>query len=186
MKNPEQPDRSGSRILKTVEHAIPQINTVARPEFAGRHISFEMKNPVTVEDVDSFLVRMQMEWGFARWNPADELRHLPASQIGMGQVPELAVGAGADHLAIIFVNRTALLRLSQFGRNVAIRILRATGAHDAQRLQPGIFDRICGTRRNINGRSRTEFLSRGAAPTDALAGSDVEHFLSVWVHHHGR
>ena len=77
----------------------------AGTELARQHLTFQVQNPAAFENKNPFFIGVQMERSFARWNPSDELRHLFAAEVGMNQIAEHAVRAGANLLAVVFMHR---------------------------------------------------------------------------------
>src|SRR5271170_4203765 len=90
----QQLDGGVSRILDAVADAYGEIYAAAGPELAGFRLlvnGLGMYDSVAFENENAFFIGVEVERGFARGNPAGELGHLAAAEVGVDQIAEDAV-----------------------------------------------------------------------------------------------
>ena len=84
--------------------AIGKIDAKARSELAGSQVSFEMKDPMTLQDEDRLFISVAVEGSLAFGNPTDELRDLLTTQVGVHEIAEDTILPGVYFFAVVFVD----------------------------------------------------------------------------------
>ena len=82
-------------------HAYGEVNAAAGLEFT--RFAVGVHNSVTFQDENAFFIGVVVDRGFARRNPSDELGDLFAAEVGIDQVAEQTVLAGANVFAKVFM-----------------------------------------------------------------------------------
>src|SRR5579863_6868082 len=104
----EQLDRGSPQILDAVAHAHREINAVAGTEIA--RFLVRVNDAVAFQNKDAFFVGVVMERSLAGRNPAGELRDLAAAEVGVDEITECAILAGANRVALVFMDDQAARR----------------------------------------------------------------------------
>src|ERR1039457_2895717 len=120
-------------------NARREIYAAARVEFTRLFV--HVHDSAAFQNENDFLVGVVMERRFAGRNPSGELSDLPAAQIGVDKIPEDAIFACPNILALVFVHHEpgAFTGRGSWGLldNPALGIFGATRADDAERLGAG-------------------------------------------------
>ncbi len=165
-----------------------EVNAAAGPEFTRFVVG--VHDPVALQNENAFFVSVVVDRGFARRNPSRELSDLFAAEVGIDQVTEQTVLAGANVFAKILMHqqsrRLAGLRRRRIVDDVTPRVFRTTGAHQAECLCAGVLDAVDRARRNENRSSRAERVFESVNAAFPNARRDVEHLFGHWIHHSRR
>src|ERR1051326_4752406 len=143
IEHTEQSDWLRMWVFEAVHDSSGQVDACARTELAGSEVFFEVQDSAAVEDVDDLFVRVLVERSFALRNPSHELRHVFAAEIGMDEIAEHAILAGANLLTLVFVDER--------GRSGFRGTQRTAGADDAECVGSGILNVVGGAGGDVDG-----------------------------------
>src|ERR1700683_4932174 len=93
------------RILHAMARTYGEINAAAGSEFTRLIVG--VHNPVAFQDENAFLIGVVVDRSFARRNPSRELGDLFAAEVGIDQVTEQTVLAGANVFPKILMHQQA-------------------------------------------------------------------------------
>src|SRR5690348_12355180 len=133
-------------------------------------LAFGMDDSVTLEDIGSLFVLVEMKGSFARRDPSDELRNLAATEIGVNQIAKFAILARTNHLAILLMHGPsrcfARSRRNRILDDAPFEILGTARTHNPQAIGARILDAALRSRRDEDAGSGPQFISEAVDVTN--------------------
>src|SRR5580658_2161432 len=173
----QQLDGGCPRVLHAMAYAYGEVNAAASPEFT--RFAVGVHNSMAFQDENAFFIGVVVDRGFARRNPSRELGDLFAAQVGINQVAEQTVLAGANVFAKVFMHqqlrRLAGPRWQGTIHDVTLRVLGATRADNTNSLRARVLDVVHRPRGNKNRSSRAQRVFESVDAAFPNARGDVEH-----------